>query len=223
MPEQICVNLAKDRADFEVSIRGRLGFTSQDLLDARTDDGYANEGMQLMFTGFQAARDMQRAASTAEELRMETHLLVNDDKGSTEKERRSLPINLINEIKWGGRTYERPDPSTSGIRLSYVNATGNLWPVAFDRDSESVQYSVNSNMIGPDFIDLVFEIREMPVCLDSSKAEVDRLIRQITQDQYGPMIKTILDLPLVGVAGSGVRAVVVRITITHDDFLAEQA
>lgn len=219
MSEQNPVNLAKDRADFEVSFRGHLGFTSQDLFDARTHNGYANEGAQLMFTGFQTARNIQRAAEAAEEQRFAASMRTSEP---VEKALSNLPINLINEIKWGGRTYDRPNSSSSGIRLSYVNATGNLWPVAFDRDSESVQYSVNSNMVGPDFIDLVFEIREVPVSFEVSKAEADALVLQITSDQYGPMIKTIIDLPLVGNQGSGVRAVLVRITVTHDDFLGEQ-
>lgn len=209
--DQRKVNFALDREKFEKAI-SKLNCRAIETITAqRTDSGYAhNNKLDVLFQGFCLAQDLMRNVIEFP--------LVQHEPAPVAPGEVLLEIHRCTSVFYGDYEFKSPGRQDTGVSIGYVRTNGSLWPKAWDGDN--IVYE-DHHRTGAEYIDIIamphFDMHEDD--FKTACAEAAEYARQILQHKY-THVKTSLVIPCVGKDGHA--ASLVRLTITHGEFLKDQ-
>lgn len=209
--DQRKVNFVLDREKFEKAI-SQLNCRSVEVYTAmRTESGYKGEKLNNLFQGFCLSQDLSRNII---EFPLIQHVPAPIEPGEA-----LLEIHRCTSVFYGDIEFKSPGRQDTGVAIGYVRTNGSLWPKAWDGDN--VVYT-DHHTIGAEYIDII-AVPHFDMAEDDFKTaceEAAEFTRQILQHKY-TRVKTSLTIPCVGFEGH--TGSLVRLTITHAEFMKDQA
>jgi hypothetical protein len=208
--DQRKVNFALDREKFEKAMSKLNCRAIEVYTDMRTESGYSGVRLDTLFQGFCLAQDLTR--------NIIEFPLIQHEPAPIEPGEKLLEIHRCTSVFYGDFEFTSPGRQDTGVSIGYVRTNGSLWPKAWDGDN--IVYT-DHHTTGAEYIDIIamphFDMHEDD--FKTTCEEAAEFARQILQHKY-THVKTSLTIPCVGKDGR--MASLVRLTITHDEFLKDQ-
>jgi hypothetical protein len=209
------INFTNDRADFERHMSLHFCKAVEFYAAMRTEHGYSDKNLHAMFMGWIYKCDAQRNIIefpwiTPPRAKLRPNCSVRD-------------IIRTTTIWWGDLEFKAPDRQQTGVSVGYVKVTGKQWPVAFDMNHGQVIYEDVPNGSPADYIDIV-AVASFDMNKDEYKTtqqECANFALSLLGDKY-VHVKTHVSLKPHDEMDGPVRAELIRLTITHDEFLKDQ-
>ncbi len=216
--KQLRANKAVDREIFE---RAMVMFNTKApevYANLRTSTGYSDPKLDTLFSGFCIAQNMARGVIKSP--------LIEPEPAPLEPGQSTLPIHRCTSIYWGETEFKSPGRQDTGVSIGYVRAHGKLWPKAWDGDTIIYDdHTGEHGNAGADYIDVValphfgMSDKGMADFTETLQAAKDYIVG-IMNNQH-VHVKTLQEIPLAN--SDKVRtAWLVRLTVTHEEFMSDQ-
>lgn len=211
--EQRRVNFTNDRADFERAMSSRYTKAVEFYTALRTKDGYSDTNLHHLFYGWLMSRDASRGVVIPPTIQPPQPIIKPTQILRT--------IYRTDTIWWGDTEFKSPGRQEYGVSIGYVKVRGNQWPSAIDVNTGQIIYDEYSDNIGAEYIDIVavgsFDMNEDD--FKTTMREAENFATLLMSDS-NVRVKT--HLTLLDPKASVNRCELVRLTIKHDEFLADQ-
>lgn len=204
----------KCRQDFEATLSGSQTLSAEALCEMRSENGYKNKDTDQLFRGFVMARSrdwrMLNYGMGNDKVYREPELLPNKQF--------NYPIHRFTEFVWGDEKFVAPNRQTTGACAGYVLTYGDKWPVQINA-GDYVLYDQTGGA-GAEYVDIVTMLhfdhdRDGFV---AGKKAASEFCQQIMESRSH--IRTSLELKYAD--DTWPNSYLIRLMITHNDFLAEQ-
>lgn len=211
---QRLINFTNDRADFEREMSARNTKAVEFYTAMRTKDGYTEPNLHHLFYGWLMCRDASRGIILP--------ALIQPPQPELKPTQVLRTIYRTDTIWWGDTEFKSPGRQEYGVSIGYVKVRGNQWPYAFDVNTGQVIYDEYSDNIGAEYIDIV-AVGSFDMHDDDFKTTMREAENFATLLMSDSNVRVKTHLTLCDPKASVNRCELVRLTITHDDFLADQA
>lgn len=210
------VNFTKDQDGFERAMSMIQSKAPEFFAKFRTKDGYSEQQLQAAFYGWRLK---------CEDLRERVHPTTIQQTPPVLAPQQILgTIHRTLTIWWGDTEFKAPDRQQFGVTTGYVLAQGRDWPKAVALNHGQIVYERSDTGSQAEYVDIV-----CIASFDMAEDDFETTVRAAADYTLGIMsertvrVKTHLSLPDVKTPDGPVRCELVRLTIEHNDFLAEQA
>ena len=210
------INFTKDRDGFERAMSMIQTKAPEYFAKFRTRDGYSDQQLNAAFYGWRLK---------CEDLRERIHPTTIQQPAPVLEPQQILgTIHRTLTVWWGATEFKAPDRQEFGVTTGYVMVQGRDWPKAVVLNHGQIVYDRNPTGSQAEYVDIV-----CIASFDMAEDDFKTTVRACADYTLGIMsdrnvhVKTHLSLPDVQTPDGPVRCELVRIMITHDDFLADQA
>lgn len=215
--QQQRANFTKDRNDFERAMAHVNTKAPEYFSQFRTDTGYNQPQLHDTFCGWRLKCEEQRERIHSTLVKPEPVILEPTQFLGT--------VQRTPTVWWADTEFKAPSRQDHGVTTGYVLVQGRDWPQAVALNHGQIVYERSATGSQADYVDIVcigsFDVDDNG--FQTAMLAAEEYTLNIMSNRY-VHVKTHLSLPAVREGGGGpIRCELVRLMVTHEEFLADQA